>query len=146
MTMRMVLSRTMLWTCTVIIIIGLAGWDSSTSAAEGNSPTYVTKKTKGLKGRLPPHYAKVVTEEQREKIYTIQGEYRAKIDAARAQLDALLKEEKEKISAVLTEEQKKKVEESQSTTKTKKAAEKTEVQKADNYQSLENPAEQKSDK
>jgi hypothetical protein len=144
--MRMVLSRTMLWTCALFIIIGLAGWDSLAIAAEGNTPTNVTMKSKVFKGRLPAHYAKVVTEEQRQKIYAIQGEYRAKIDAARAQLNALLNEEKEKISAVLTEEQKKKVEEFQSTTKTKKTAEKTEVQKTDNTQSLEKPVEQNSDK
>ena len=62
---------------------------------------------------MPPHYAKVVTEEQREKIYSIQAEYRTKIETARAQLDALVKEEKDKISAVLNEEQKKKLEKQQ---------------------------------
>ena len=59
-----------------------------------------------------------------EKIYAIQEEYRTKIETARAQLDALLKEEKDKISAVLTEEQKKKVEEFQTAAKAKKGAEK----------------------
>jgi hypothetical protein len=146
MTMPVVLSRMMLWASPAIIIIGLAGWDGSAYAAEGNSPTKATIKNKGPKGRLPPHYAKVVTEEQRGKIYAIQEEYRGKIEAARAQLDALLKEEKAKISAVLTEEQKKKLEEFQSNTKTKKVVEKTEGRKTDNSQPLESPAEQKSDK
>jgi hypothetical protein len=145
-TMRMVLSRMKLWASPVIIIIGLAGWYSPASAAEVNSPTKATSQNKAPKGRLPAHYAKVVSEDQRQKIYTIQEEYRAKIEAARAQLNALLKEEKEKVSAVLTEEQKKIVEEFQSATKVKKVVEKTEVQKTDNSQSLEKTAEQKSDK
>jgi hypothetical protein len=151
MAMRMVLSRTTLWTCSVTIFFGLSGWSYSALAAEATSPTNATKTNKAFKGRLPPHYAKVVTEEQRAKIYAIQGEYRARIDAAREQLNTLLKEEKEKISAVLTEDQKKKVEEFRSSANTKKAVEKTELQKTevkktDNTQTLKNPVEQQSDK
>jgi len=115
-------------------------------AADGNLATKASEKSKVPKGRLPPHYAKVVTEEQREKIYSIQAEYRTKIETARAQLDALVKEEKDKISAVLTEEQKKKVEEFQTPAKAKKGAEKTDAQKTDKTSPLVDPLEQNNNK
>jgi len=86
----------------------------------------VAKRGKMLRGRLPAHYAQVVTDEQKEKIYKIQEEYKPKIDAARAQLDALVKEQKEKIAAVLTLEQQKKVEEAAAKPKEKGAKPKEE--------------------
>ena len=84
-------------------------------------------KRKESRGRLPAHYAPVVTEEQKEKIYKIQEEYKPKIDAARTQLDALVKEQKEKIAAVLTTDQKKKIEEAAA--KAKEKGEKPETEK-----------------
>ena len=84
-------------------------------------------KRKESRGRLPAHYAPVVTEEQKEKIYKIQEEYKPKIDAARAQMDALVKEQKEKIAAVLTPDQKKKIEEAAA--KAKEKGEKPETEK-----------------
>jgi hypothetical protein len=69
------------------------------------------KKTLAKRGRLPAHYAKVVTDEQREKIYGIQAEYAPKITALETQLKALKAERDEKIKAVLTPQQQKQVEE-----------------------------------
>ncbi len=143
---RMAFFRMMLWTSMATITAGLALWNNSAFAADGSPAPKATDKSKGPKGHLPPYYTKVVTEEQREKIYSIQEEYRTKIEAARAQLDALVNEEKDKISAVLTEEQKKKVEEFQSAAKTKKGAKKTDPQKADKTSPLVNPLELNQDK
>ncbi|MGQ9564282.1 MAG: hypothetical protein ACUVQG_13450 [Thermogutta sp.] len=56
--------------------------------------------------RLPMYYARVVTEEQRQKIYAIQREYYPKIAALRKQLEDLIAEQNAKIEAVLTPEQK----------------------------------------
>jgi hypothetical protein len=97
------------------------------SAADGQPTVRVVKKTRG-RGRLPNYYANVVTEQQKDEIYKIQEEYKPKIDAAKAQLDALKKELNEKISAVLTADQKKKVEEAEAVAK---AAKKPEKEKAD---------------
>jgi hypothetical protein len=69
------------------------------------------------RGRLPAYYAPVVTEEQREKIYQIQEEYRPKIAALNAQLKALKKEQDDKIAALLTPAQKKQVAEAAATAK-----------------------------
>ncbi|MGA2798496.1 MAG: hypothetical protein ABSE63_13020 [Thermoguttaceae bacterium] len=136
---RTTLLRLLFWAGMATISAGLTCASSPALAADGNPPPKATEKNKVSKGRLPPHYAKVVTAEQREKIYNIQEEYRTKIEAARAQLDALLKEEKDKISAVLTEEQKKKVEEFQTAAKNKKGAEKTDAQNTDKNPPLVNP-------
>jgi len=136
----------MLWATVAIMTAGLALWDCSAFAADGSPAAKATKKIKGLRGRLPPHYADVVTEEQREKIYTIQEEYRPKIEAARAQLNALVKEEQEKISSLLSEEQKKKIEEAQPSGKAKKAEKKTEEQTTGKAPTLEKPAESEPDK
>jgi hypothetical protein len=90
------------------------------SAADGQPAGRVVKKIRA-RGRLPNYYANVVTEKQKEDIYKIQEEYKPKIDAAKAQLDALNKEMNEKISAVLTAEQKKKVEEAEAAAKAEAA-------------------------
>ena len=63
---------------------------------------------------------------QKQFAAKIQEEYKPKIDAARAQLDALVKEQNEKIAAVLTPEQKKKVEEAAANVKEKGAKPKAE--------------------
>lgn len=143
---RTTLLRLLFWAGLATISAGLTCCKSPALAADGNPAPKTTAKSKVLKGRLPPHYAKVVTEEQREKIYDIQEEYRTKIEAARAQLDALVKEEKDQISAVLTEEQKKKVEEFQTAAKAKKGAENTDANKADKTTTLVEPVRQNKDK
>ena len=51
-----------------------------------------------------------LTDEQEAKIADIRKEFRPKVQAARKELGALVKEEVEKISAVLTPEQKQKIE------------------------------------
>jgi Spy/CpxP family protein refolding chaperone len=89
--------------------------------ADGKEPVKKMFSKVRERGRLPAHYAPVVTEEQRQKIYDIQEEYKAKIDPLEAQVKALTKERDEKIAAVLTPEQRKKVEEAETQAKQKKA-------------------------
>jgi len=89
-----------------------AVWTHSAPAADdkGSAPKAEVAKTgKKLSGRLPAHYGKVVDERQRQEIYKIQEEFRPKISKARETLDALVEEQKAKISAVLTPEQQKRV-------------------------------------
>lgn len=58
-------------------------------------------------GRLPPGFGKLgLSEEQKQKIYKIQAEYEAKIQALRAQLKKLEEEERAQIFSVLTPQQK----------------------------------------
>ena len=55
--------------------------------------------------RLPPHYSKVVTPEQRTKIYAIQQEFAPQIQELRRQLDRLIAERDMKARDVLTADQ-----------------------------------------
>jgi hypothetical protein len=60
--------------------------------------------------RLPAHYAKVVTDEQRSDIYAIQEKFEAKLDKARTELKAVVDERDAAIEKVLSAEQRKNVE------------------------------------
>jgi len=88
------------------LAVAFAAVERPSLGAEGK----VMKKVRA-KGRLPNYYDQVVTDEQREKIYAIQEEYKAKIDPLEEQVKALKKEQDAKIAAVLSPEQKKKVDE-----------------------------------
>ena len=77
----------------------------------GYSSTATAQKaaTKARKPRLPNYYAKVVTDEQRTEINTIQEEYAPQIAKLRAELDSLLEERDAAVEKVLTAEQRKEV-------------------------------------
>jgi Spy/CpxP family protein refolding chaperone len=107
--LRTISSRFACWMALLSLALVLGAGEQPLVGAEGSVPV---KKMLGRKGRrLPAHYAQVVDEQQREKIYKIQEEYQPKIEALQKQLEALKKERDEKISALLTVEQKKQVEE-----------------------------------
>jgi Spy/CpxP family protein refolding chaperone len=74
--------------------------------------------------RLPNYFAKVVTPPQADTIRKIQAEYGAKMDALKAQLEALTKQRDAKIDAVLMPEQRKKIEALKAAAKAKRAADK----------------------
>ncbi|MEX0585542.1 MAG: hypothetical protein WD176_02780 [Pirellulales bacterium] len=57
---------------------------------------------KGPAGRLPPYYNKVVTDEQRAKIYVIQREYAEKIAALERELAAVKNQLDVDVGNVLT--------------------------------------------
>lgn len=66
-------------------------------------------KAKKAKGRLPPYFADIVTDEQRDKIYEVQAKYAKERDALEAQLEELRSIESGEIEAVLDAEQKEKL-------------------------------------
>ncbi|NLE37469.1 MAG: hypothetical protein GX621_05530 [Pirellulaceae bacterium] len=76
-----------------------------------------------IKGRLPSHYGKVVTEEQRRTIYELQALYAPHIEKLQAQIDALTRQRDARIEAVLTPEQRKQIAELREAAKKKPAAE-----------------------
>lgn len=59
------------------------------------------------KGRqLPSNWGKLgLSDEQRDKVYSVQGEYKSKIEELTKQLSELKKKEKEALFAILTEGQ-----------------------------------------
>jgi Spy/CpxP family protein refolding chaperone len=59
------------------------------------------------KGTLPTYWKKLgLTDDQKQKVYTIRGNYAAKIGALKAQLEQLQKQEAAELRAILTNEQK----------------------------------------
>lgn len=65
-----------------------------------------TPEGTALKGRLPNYYGKVgLDDEQRQRIYGIQAEYRDKIQNLLQEVEDLRTEEALTIQAVLTDEQ-----------------------------------------
>lgn len=108
--------RAFRWTTIVLLTIGVLVVEQRTF---GDGPP--TNETRRGQNRLPPHYGGVVDQRQREEIYKLQDEYKPKIQAMQAQLNALKKELNGKIVAVLTPDQKKKVKEAAGKAKAKKA-------------------------
>jgi len=81
--------------------------------AAGFATQVAAQKTEDKKQRttrLPAHYAKVVTEEQRSSIYAIQEKFEARLEKARAELKAVVDERDAAIEKVLNAQQRKDVE------------------------------------
>jgi len=106
--------RTVAFRFTLVGVMGLAGL----SLSSGQEAKF--------KGRLPAHYGDIVTEEQRQKIYEIQGKYAKQIDALEEQLEGLKNKRDAEIEKVLSGEQKAKLKKAQEdgAAKRKKTAEK----------------------
>ncbi len=111
---RHVLCRAIL----VSLAVALTAVERPALAADAPIKKTLSQK---LRGRLPHYYAAVVHDEQREKIYQIQEEYRPKIEALETQLKTLKKERDAKVAAVLTAEQRKQVEEAAAKAKANRA-------------------------
>ena len=60
-----------------------------------------------VKGTLPPNWSKLgLSDEQKQKVYTAQSEYRGKIAELEVKIKELKKQEREEIEKVLTDAQK----------------------------------------
>jgi Spy/CpxP family protein refolding chaperone len=63
-----------------------------------------------LKGVLPPNWGKLgLTDEQKQKVYKIEADYKGKIADLQKQIDELKGKEKEDMLKVLSDEQKKRL-------------------------------------
>lgn len=72
------------------------------------------------KGRLPAYYKDIVDDRQRDAIYSIQADYKAKIDALEEQLEKLTTERDTAVENVLTAVQKDKLKKAKQAGATKK--------------------------
>ena len=95
-----------------LLAVGLLATGSLLWAAEESAkPKADASKKAETRRRLPPHYADVVTEEQREAIYKIQDEHAPEIEAQEAKLIAVRKKLDDAMREVLKPDQLKKVDE-----------------------------------
>jgi len=93
-----------------ILSVALAQGDASKSDAKpdakaAKADAKPAKPRAKPRGRLPAYYSKVVSGQQREKIYAIQQQYEPKISALKAELQALQDKMDGEVEAVLTPEQ-----------------------------------------
>jgi hypothetical protein len=63
-----------------------------------------------VKGQLPANWGKLgLSDEQKQKVYKIQADYRKKIDALEAEIEQMKKKQLEEMTGVLSPDQKKKL-------------------------------------
>jgi hypothetical protein len=78
----------------VVLVLVIAGW----AVGQDEKPK--------AKGFLPQNYGKLgLSEEQKQKIYTIQAEYRGKVEALEKQIKDLQKQQAGEFAKVLTPSQ-----------------------------------------
>ena len=134
---KTIVRRLACWTLLGCLAFAVTTVAQPVLSAEDKAPAKTTTKkkerakTKKGRHRLPHYFKDVVGDEQREKIYNIQDEYRPKIAALKAEWKALAKERDEKIEAVLTPEQKRQIDEARAEAKAKRKAKKAETKKPD---------------
>jgi hypothetical protein len=75
------------------------------AAAIGTHPGSSAQEKKP-KGRLPPYYSSIVTDQQRDAIYAIQAKYAQQLAALQGQIEALEKQREQDIENVLSPQQK----------------------------------------
>ncbi len=90
----------------VVLVVLSSPWVGGQDKAKEEKPT--TK----MRGQLPQNWGKLgLSDEQKQKVYHIRGEYQTKIDALRKQLDDLREKERKELETVLTEAQKERLRE-----------------------------------
>jgi TolA-binding protein len=102
-------TQTTLATLFVLLAISAPQWIAAQAPTE---PAAAAEDDSKSRGRLPNLYGKLgVSEVQRERIYSIQGEYNAKIDDLLAQVEELRGERDTAMEAVLTNGQRQRLKE-----------------------------------
>ena len=86
-------------------IVGLCGpWVSGQDKAKSKDDKDAPAK---FRGQLPANWGKLsLSDEQKQKVYEVQGKFQSKIDALAKQIKDLKDEEKKEMEHVLTEAQK----------------------------------------
>jgi Spy/CpxP family protein refolding chaperone len=98
------------WTIALatLCLLGLAGVAWNGYSQEAAPPAAKAARAKP-RGRLPAYYGDVVTQDQRDKIYSIQATYEVQLAALREQLESLVDKRDAEVEAILSAEQKEQV-------------------------------------
>ena len=87
-------------------VVGLLGVVAGNVPFSLGQEAKAPKLEKKAKGRLPPYFADIVTEKQREAIYAVQSKYLSQREELETQLAVLRDSEMDEIEQLLDEEQK----------------------------------------
>ncbi|NLX94939.1 MAG: hypothetical protein GXY83_02055 [Rhodopirellula sp.] len=90
------------------------------AAAAAQSPAAPLRQ---FRGRLPAYFAKVIDEQQRQRIYGIQQTYHERIETLKVQLAALIDERDAEVEAVLSAEQRLEIERMKAAARAKRGVE-----------------------
>ncbi len=101
--------------------------ESAPATTPEKTPAKTTKAKRHGDDHLPLYYKGVVTDDQKKQIYSIQDEYKPKLNALKEQLKALTAERDAKLDALLTPDQKTKVEAKRAEAKAKAQAKRAEA-------------------
>lgn len=121
-----------------LLILALATGPLVLSAAPGDeapAPKKAADKPAKKAGgkqqgvRLPAHFAKVVTDEQREKVLAVQAEFASQLREKRQELKALVEKRDAAAMKLLKPEQRKQVEQAREEAKARRAAAMAESEK-----------------
>ncbi len=94
----------MLKKCSAVVPVCLAACLLASTAISQTMPGKSATESRRSGNRLPNHYGKIgLSDEQRESIYSIQAEYRAKIQSLLREVEDLRDEQSLQIQSVLTE-------------------------------------------
>jgi hypothetical protein len=86
-----------------VVVIGLA----LLAVDQGLSQQEKADTAPAIKGKLPKNYSKLgLTDEQKQKIFTIEADFGTKIDGLRKQIKTLQAQQKGELEKVLTDDQK----------------------------------------
>jgi Spy/CpxP family protein refolding chaperone len=91
-----------------VVILGAAFVGLCSPWVEGQDKTKDKEPPAGkMRGQLPQNWGKLsLTDEQKQKVYKVQGDYRPKIDALQRQISDLRDQERKELETVLTAAQK----------------------------------------
>lgn len=107
-----------------LLTLALATSPLAISAAsakeEADKPAKKAAKQPGV--RLPPHFARVVSEDQREKILAVQAEFASQLREKRQELKAVVEKRDAAVMKLLKPEQRKQVEQAREEAKARRAA------------------------
>jgi TolA-binding protein len=106
----------------VLLVAALFGASGGFSQEKKEPPKDVKESSKEkdskekeavkFKGSLPSRWGQIgLSEDQKQHVYKIQGQYRDEIDKLQAKIDDLKAQQKKEMEKVLTEEQKKRLRE-----------------------------------
>ncbi len=115
----------------VVPVLGLFVMNGPLSIGQDKAKKAEKTETTKRKGTLPAYYGDVVSEEQREKIYSIQAKYADQIKDLNDQLEALRGKQTKEIEAVLSAEQKAKIDAAREAAAAKKKKKSDDKKKAE---------------
>lgn len=103
--MKKLLSRNLVTAMVTGMMLALLSSGQVIGQEDAKKPAATKKVAKKPRGRLPSYFAAVVSQKQREEVYTIQAKYSKQLADLQKQIAELKAQMTKEVDAVLTPEQ-----------------------------------------